>query len=121
MIKLKDLLIEVADPILDEAGAQVLAQRMAKEINAPFVQVSVSTLGGKHRPSVMLKISLDPQDTWQGAIFHNSRFSNWSISHIGEIEQFTISHTVKPKFRKARFKTHDEVIKKINAWIEKAV
>ena len=102
-------------------SAQLLAKRMAKEIKAPFVQVSVSTLGGKHRPSVMLRISLDPQNEWDGAIFHNSRFSNWSVGHTGEIEQFTISHTVKPKFRKARYKTHDEAIKKINDWIAKVV
>lgn len=119
MIKLKDLLTE--QTILDEPGAQRLAQRMAKEIKAPFVQVSVSTLGGKHRPTVMLKLSLDPQNTWPSAIFHNSRFANFSVGHDGAIEQFTISHTVKPKFRKARYKTHDEAIKKINAWIDKAI
>lgn len=123
MIKLKDLLAEVI--ILDEPGAQVLAQRMNKEINAPYVNASVSSLGGKERPSVMLQISLDPKNTWTGGIYHNSRGAMFDIDYMGTIDQHYLSlhPESRPwsKFRKAKYKTHDEAIKKINTWIAKVL
>lgn len=126
MIKLKDLLAEIIlEPILDEPGAQVLAQRMNKEIKAPYVEASISTLGGKERPSVMLRVSLDPRNTWTGGIYQNSRGAMWDIDYTGTMEQHYISLHPEPrpwtKFRKAKYKTHDEAIKKINDWIAKAL
>lgn len=126
MIKLKDLLAEaVAEAVLDEAGAQVLAKRMRSEIKAPYVEPSVSILGGKHRPSVMLRVSLDPRNTWANGIYHNSRGSMWDIDYKGVLEQHYLSLHPEPrpwsKFRKARYKTHDEAIKKINDWIAKVI
>ncbi len=127
MIKLKDLLKEVVgtEHTLDEPGAQELAKRMNKEITAPYVEASVSTLGGKVRPSVMLRISLDPRNTWTGGIYHNSRGAMFDIDHVGSIEQHYLSMHPEPrpwtKFRKAKYKTHDDAIKKINAWVAKAL
>lgn len=126
MIKLKDLLTEAtAEPVLDESGAQVLAKRMQGEIKAPYVEASVSTLGGKDRPSVMLRVSLDPRNTWASGIYHNSRGAMFDIDYKGSIEQHYLSLHPEPrpwtKFRKARYKTHDEAIKKINDWIAKAI
>ncbi len=123
MIKLKDLLTEII--VLDEPGAQVLAQRMNKEIKAPYVNASVSNLGGKERPSVMLQISLDPRNTWTGGIYHNSRGAMWDIDYMGSIEQHYMSLHPEPRpwanFRKSKYKTHDEAIKKINTWIAKVL
>ena len=121
MIKLKDLLIEVADPVLNEPSAQNLAKTLQAGLNAPYVEAYVSMLGGKHRPSVMVRLSLDPKNEWAGGIYHNSRIAMFDISHDGAIDQFTVGHTVKPKFRKARFKTPEEVLKKLNDWIAKAI
>ena len=124
MIKLKDLLTE-AVAVLDETGAQVLAKRMQSEIKAPYVEPSVSTLGGKHRPSVMLRVSLDPRNTWANGIYHNSRGAGFDIDYTGSIEQHYLTLHPEPrpwsKFRKARYKTHDEAIKKINDWIAKVI
>jgi len=126
IIKLKDLLTE-AEAILDEPGAQVLAQRMSKEIRAPYVEPSVSTLGGKHRPSVMLRVSLDPRNTWANGIYHNSRGAMWHVHYDGVLEQHYYSMYPEPRpykvkaMRKTKFKTHDEAIKKINDWIAKAI
>lgn len=123
MLKLKDLLSEVI--VLDEPGAQRLALRMQKEIKAPYVEASVSTLGGKERPSVMLRIALDSRDTWANGIYHNARGSMWDIDYMGTIEQhyLTLHPDPRPwnKFRKAKYKTHDEAIKKINTWIDKVL
>lgn len=123
MIKLKDLLTEVV--VLDEPGAQRLAQRMNKEIKAPYVEASVSSLGGKERPSVMLRVALDPRNTWANGIYHNARGSMWDIDYAGTIEQHYLTLHPEPrpwnKFRKARYKTHDEAIKKIQTWIDKVL
>lgn len=136
MIKLKDLLegkyytiggSEKSNPnaVLDEEGAQELAKRMNKEIKAPYVEASVSSLGGKTQPSVMLRVSLDPRNTWTGGIYHNSRGSMWDIDYLGSMEQHYLSLHPEPrpwtKFRKAKYKTHDEAIKKINAYIAKVL
>lgn len=116
MIRLKDLLLEATEAVMDLQMAQHMAARLAKELDAPYVQAQVSTLGGAHRPSVMLKVSLDPKEVWVNSIYHNSRYSQWHIGWDGTIDQFT-AHLSK-NFRKARFKTVDDVINKLNAYIK---
>lgn len=114
MIKLKNLLLE--NTVMDLSMAESLASRIKKEINAPFVNAKISTLGGKHRPSVMVSISLDPKDEWENKIFQNSDWMMFSINYDGIIDQHARSHEVK-NFRKARFKSPDEVIQKINRYL----
>jgi len=115
MIKLKNLLFEA---VLDVAAAEELAARVKKEIQAPYVSARVSTLGGQHRPAVMMTVSLDDKSEWTNGILHNSRFMMFDIGHDGVIDQHSIGHKVSKKFRKSRFKTPDEVIKKINIYIK---
>lgn len=114
MIKLKDLLLE--DTVMDLDAADTLASRIKKEIDAPYVNAKISTLGGKHRPAVMVTISLDPKDQWESNILQNSRWMMFSIDHDGVINQHARDRAV-PNFRKARFKTPDEVIQKINRYL----
>lgn len=114
MIKLKDLLLE--DTVMDLDAADTLASRIKKEIDAPYVNTKISTLGGKHRPSIMVSISLDPRENWNSKIFENSRYMRFHIAHDGTIDQHARAREVK-NFRKARFKTPDEVIQKINRYL----
>lgn len=114
MIKLKDLLLE--DTVMDLDTAETLASRIKKEIDAPYVGAKISTLGGKHRPSVMVSISLDPREKWDNNIFQNSRWMMFAITNDGIINQHGRAHEVK-NFRKTRFKTPDEVIHKINRYL----
>ncbi len=55
----------------------------------PYVSAQVSTLGGKHRPSVMLTVSLDPKETWTNGILENSRYGKIDIRHDGRVELFS--------------------------------
>lgn len=114
MIKLKDLLLE--DTVMDFDAANALALKIKKEIDAPYVNAKISTLGGKHRPSVMVSISLDPRENWGNKIFDNSRYMRFHITYDGVIDQHARAREVK-NFRKARFKSPDEVIQKINRYL----
>ena len=115
MIKLKSLLIEEAVMTLD--AAQQLANRLDKEINAPYVRAYISTLGGKERPSVMLTVSLDDQKSWPNNILHNSRWMMFDIAYDGTIVQHARDSKVK-NFRKSRFTEPDQVINKINTYLK---
>ena len=66
----------------------------------------------------MVAISLDEKSTWVNNIYENSRYMRFDISYDGVIKQFTVSHKVGKKFRKSRFKTPDEAIRKINTYIK---
>ncbi len=116
MIRLKDLLFEAV--AMDLPAAQKLAKRISKEVNAPIVYAYVSTLGSQAKPSVMVRVSLDEKNTWPNKIYENSRYTMWHISYDGVIEQHNKSHKIPKKFRKTRFTTADEVIKKLNIYIK---
>ncbi len=114
MIKLKDLLLE--DTMMDLDAAQKLAVELTDKIDAKWVRARVSTIGGKHRPSIMMSISLDPRNEWENKIFQNSRWMMFAINYDGVINQHARAREVK-NFRKARFRTPDEVIQKINRYL----
>ena len=115
MIKLKNLLLEAV--VMDMVMAEELATRIQKEVKVPFIQASVSTLGGKERPSVMVRLSLDPKREWENGIYQNSRYAQFHFDYEGTIEQFS-TYGLSKKFRKARFKTATEAIKKLNTYIK---
>lgn len=115
MIKLKDLL---GESIIDSKQAEKIAKELEKKIDAPFVQPTVSELGGGDRPSVMLRVSLQPKSDWPNNIFMNSLYSQFQITHDGVIEQFAKSYKIKKKFRKSRFNDASDVVKKINKYLK---
>ena len=115
MIRLKDLLLEAV--VMDIVMAEELATRIQKEVKVPFIQASVSTLGGKERPSVMVKISLDPKSEWKGGIYQNSRYAQFHFDYEGTIEKFS-GYGLSKRFRKTKFKTPEEAIKKLNTYIQ---
>jgi hypothetical protein len=82
----------------------------------PHYSVSLSTLGGAERATIIIKVSLDTKDTWENGIFHNSRYSMFSL-HGGKMEQFSLQSQL-PKFRKCNCSV-DDVVNKIMKWSEK--
>lgn len=115
----KDILKEQNQKLFDIDSADEFVAKLEKGIKAPFVKAQKSTLGGPQNVSVMMRLSLDPKDTWVNNIFENSRFMHFRFdSRDNSFEQFTKSHTIKKKFRKARAKSMDEAIKKINKYID---
>ena len=112
----EQIVAEMMQPLFDPDDPQLTD---LNDINAPFVQPQVSTLGGKNRAAILLRISLDPKEEWSNGIFQNSRFMQFRISIDGEVEQFTLSHKLKAikKFRKTRVKSLKEFVDKVNKYI----
>jgi hypothetical protein len=84
----------------------------------PFLTGHVSTLGGNHRPSMMLTASLDPKDTWINGILENSRYGKFHIDYNGTMEMH--SGYGVAKFRKCKIKGTQDLISKLHTWAEKS-
>ena len=104
--------------VMDVNMANDMKKRLEGAIDAPHVGAQVSTLGGPSRVSVMLAISLDPKSSWINGIYENSRYMRFHVQYDGVLEQFALWSSSVKKFRKARFKTIDDAINKINKYIE---
>ncbi len=111
----EQIVAEMMQPLFNPDDPQL---GILNNINAPFVQYQVSTLGGKDRASILLRVSLDPKDQWANGIFQNSKFMQFRVSINGEAEQFTLSHVLKKKFRKTKVKSLEEFVNKANKYIE---
>ena len=96
-------------------------EKVKASINAPYVNLQVSTLGGNDRAALMLKVSLDPKENWPNGILQNSNYGMFSIQRNGRMEQFSgimgKRGTVK-QFRKTQVNSLDDAIGKLNTYIE---
>jgi len=106
--------------VFDAKSADKIVKKLEREVKAPFVKAQKSVLGGPQNVSILLKLSLDPRETWPYKIFENSRYMHFHITLPNIIEIFNQSHLIKTKFRKARAKNVDDIIKKVNTYIGKA-
>ena len=88
-------------------------------LNAPYVSVSLSTLGGQENSALMLTISLDPKEAWANGILQNSRYAHFSIdSADNKVELFSGGYKLN-KFRKtAPIKSILDAAEKIQKWID---
>jgi hypothetical protein len=98
------------------SDAAKIAENLKVE-QIPHVYVHLSTLGGAERASIIIKLTLDDEDTWVNGIYHNSRYSMFHLNG-GKLEQFSRNHKL-PKFRKATIKSVDDVANKILNWVNK--
>lgn len=82
-------------------------------LNIPYKKVSISTLGGKERASIIFHLSLDLPKDWYNGMYHNSRYYIFHLSYDGILENFSKGlNTVK--IRKKTVKTLSEAIDYIN-------
>lgn len=116
MIRLRNLLIEQDM----EERMTALAQRIDKEVKAPFVRAQVATLGGPERASVLVAISFEPKSKWKSGIFENSSYARFHLHADSTMELFTKYPRELPKFRKTKFKSADDAINKLNAYVHEA-
>jgi len=94
-----------------EADRDTLAAALKATFPVSFVDRS--TLGGEQNASLIVKVSLDPEDEWINGIFHNSRYAMFSVGG-GKIEMFSYSKTAK--FRKSNASSIEEAISRLRAW-----
>lgn len=98
--------------------ALLLVKQNISPYPIPFLTGHISTLGGSHRPSMMLTASLDPKDIWKNGILENSRYGKFHIDYNGNIE--LISGYGVAKFRKTKIRGTHDLIVKLHVWAEKS-
>lgn len=123
-------ILERIDKYLNEADNQLwqnkeeakeVAKYVEKNIKAPVVKASVSSLGPLD--TVMINISLDKKEDWINNIYQNSRYLQVrfdSDPSKSNLEVFSKSHKIDTKFRKQKAKSKEEAVKKLNNYIKKA-
>jgi hypothetical protein len=102
--------------IFDAATASKAAETIKTGVKAPIVNVHVSTLGGPDRPSILIAVGLDPKEKWANGIFENSQYIRFHLYANGVLESFV--NTTTHKFRKTRVKSVEDVVAKINSFIQ---
>lgn len=95
-----------------------VCDELNSKINAIYVNSKYSTLGGARNVSILMSISLDPKDEWANGIYNNSRFMKFHIHQDGVVEQFVKSYEIEERFRKFRGKDINDIINRINKYIE---
>lgn len=85
----------------------------------PYARVSLSTLGGAERSSIMIALSLEARETWKNNIFENSRYMRIMID-TKDLRMENISGYGCGQMRAGKNKTLEQAIGKILAHIGKA-
>ena len=96
-----------------------VAKNIQRAIKAPYVLAQGSSLGGLHRASVIVRLSLDPKTKWTNGIFHNSRYALFHLHNDGSLELFSKGYDM-PKMRKAKATGIPDAVRRINEYIAKA-
>lgn len=92
-------------------------EALKKGIKAPFIGISISTLGGDSNVAILFKLSLDDKKDWKNGILENSR---WAMVHIQNDGTITSEYgPVAKGFRKTNVKDAKEAVNKINKHLEK--
>jgi len=99
-------------------GALVEIKESISPVPFPYVNGQISTLGGMQRPTILLRVSLQPKEEWTNGIFENSVYAHVSISNDGTMEMF--SGCMKPKLRKSHVISVHDAINKLSVWGERA-
>ena len=92
------------------------ADEIKKGLKLPWIGVTISTLGGAKRASIIFKVSLDKKEDWANKIWQNSRYGMFTASYDGTLEMYSHDRQHTARFRKTKIKTAKDVITKINKW-----
>tara|TARA_R110000782_G_scaffold132706_1_gene224859 strand:- start:90 stop:1418 length:1329 start_codon:yes stop_codon:yes gene_type:complete len=106
-----------------DSDAPAMVKALKDGIEAPFVSVSSSSLGGPNRPSIGIKVALEPQSEWKNKIYQNASHGTFMMHMTpdGNSLELVTSGGKKTKFRKAKFKDVKDVVMKINKWVEESM
>jgi hypothetical protein len=66
----------------------------------------------------MMAVSLQPREQWANGIFENSPHMRFSIYRNGTVEQFQVDYRIPKKFRKAKARSLEQAVQKINAYLD---
>lgn len=120
-MKISKYLKEEKGPaIFDYTNAEEFAARLRTELKgAEHINIQVSTLGGVQNVSILILAVFDPKPTWINGIMENARYMRFHITRPNIIEQSAMSYKFGiKKFRKARVKSQDDAINKLNRYFK---
>jgi len=95
--------------------ANQLSTLLKEKLTSPYMSVQISTLGGSEHPAVMLNIAMEKKEDWPHGYLQNTNHAMFHIDN-NHIEKFS-GHGLT-KFRKAKFNTIEEVVVKIQKYID---
>ncbi|HNC58659.1 MAG TPA: hypothetical protein PLP33_24750 [Leptospiraceae bacterium] len=93
------------------------AKELQEKLQAAHVRVTLSTLGGVERASLMILICLDEKSTWKNEIMENSRYARFTAGSLeNKLELFSGGHKLA-KFRKCHTPNIDKMAEKLQKWV----
>lgn len=104
--------------IFDYDSADEVVKKLKALLHVPHVGANKSALGGKEQTSILLGISLDQKDTWPNGIYDNSRYVRIHIFNSGVVELISSSYKIPKKLRKFTAKSVDDLIAKLNKYLD---
>lgn len=99
--------------LAQDSNLQELSNSLQQLPELAEVSVSWSNLGGV--PSIFLHLSLDSKSDWSYGIFHNSRYSIFSVHADMKLEQIS-KHFSLPKHRKCKIDSIQGIVDKVKKW-----
>ena len=119
LISVAEVALEVMTEaaVLDVKDVDKWIPEIKKGIDAGWVSVGSSTLGGDENVAIMIKLTLEPEKDWPNKILQNARFAMIRIATNGTMEMFASHRNVK-NMRKTKIKSAKDVVNKINTWIK---
>ena len=105
--------------VLDVKDVDKWTTEIKKGIDAGWVSVGSSTLGGDENVAILIKLTLEPEKDWPHKILQNATYGMIRIATDGTMEMFASDRRVK-NMRKTKVKSAKDVVSKINVWIKKA-
>lgn len=94
-------------------NAQEKAEYLKSAITTPFVECSYMQGADEDRVSLMLTISIEPKNQWNGGALENSKYAKIHISKTGEVEKFSGN---LPRFKKRTCFSVEEIATIINLY-----
>ena len=97
---------------------QDVKKKLFDNIDFDYKYIQHSTLGGKENIAILINVSKDKRENWYNDIYQNSNFANFYLDNKGNLELFS-KHYQMPKFRKAKNKSINDVILKLEKYFTK--
>ena len=121
LISVAEVALEVMTEaaVLDVKDVDKWTTEIKKGIDAGWVSVGSSTLGGDENVAILIKLTLEPEKDWPHKILQNATYGMIRIATDGTMEMFASDRRVK-NMRKTKVKSAKDVVSKINVWIKKA-
>lgn len=84
----------------------------------PVAACQVYTLGGAHRPSVSLSVSMDDKASWTNGIYENSHYARFMLHWPERTIEHIAGNKLVGKFRKTRFKDIADALRKLDVFLK---